>query len=118
MPATPRGAMTPARKHRIWLAYDGRCGMCGAAVPETGPGVVYDHDLQLWMGGPEADANVAPLCADPCNQRKTMADAGVRATTKRQQKMAPGVPRPPSRMRSRGFQTKLRRTFSGKVVPR
>lgn len=86
-PGTKRGSMSPARKTRIWLAFDGRCA-CGVDVPCLGKGVTYDHDIQLWMEGPEEDANVRPLC-DPCNLAKTADDATVRAKVKRLWAKAP-----------------------------
>lgn len=108
--------MTEARKRRIWTAHHGKC-ICGEPVPVTGPGVIYDHHETLWMGGAEHDGNVRPLCAI-CNLIKTAFDATKRAKTKRQQQMAPGAPRAPSALRSRGFQKTLRKRMNGKVEPR
>ena len=93
--------MTPARKRRIWLAWGGRCA-CGLGVPVMGPGVIYDHDIQLWMEGPEDDENVRPLCA-PCNRAKTAADAGARAKVRRLWAKAAFQPREPSGIPSRPF---------------
>lgn len=93
--------MTPARKRRIWEAWQGRCA-CGVDVPVMGPGVIYDHDIQLWMEGPEDDANVRPLCPD-CNRAKTSKDAGARAKVRRLWAKAPFMPREPSGIHSRPF---------------
>ncbi len=84
-PFTPdkRRAMTPARKRRIWLAWDGRCWFCDEPVPESGPGVVYDHIDQLWVKGSDADEHIGPIHAAPCNKTKTADDARVRAHIKR-----------------------------------
>jgi hypothetical protein len=93
--------MTKARKMRIWTAYEGRCA-CGASVPPVGKGVEYDHDIQLWMGGPEEDRYVRPLCLE-CHADKTSADAGRRAKVKALWAKAPFAPRKPSKLKSRGF---------------
>jgi len=79
-----RGAMTPARKRRIHAAWSGKCWFCRMPVPVEGPEVVYDHVTQLWMKGSDADEDIGPIHADPCNKLKTAADATVRGKTKRQ----------------------------------
>lgn len=113
--ATPRKAMTTARKRAIWLAHDGRCADCRRPVPMVGDGVVYDHDKMLWIGGEESNEAVRPLCST-CNKAKTANDATVRAKTKRI--IYKQGPRPPSRLKSRGFDKSRTRKFSGKVVER
>jgi 5-methylcytosine-specific restriction endonuclease McrA len=114
--ATPRKAMTTARKHAIWLAHDGRCADCRRPVPMVGEGVIYDHDVQLWLGGAEDDAQVRPLCST-CNVAKTAADATTRGHVKRLIRKNTES-RPPSRLKSRGFDRSRARKFSGKVVER
>jgi hypothetical protein len=135
--------MTPARKRRIHARENGKCRSCGDAVPVDGPGVVYDHVTQLWMGGAELDTNVYPLCRT-CDKVKTADDAKRRGKVRRLQKKAvqPGLkvlattladessnrptPRPGERqwpksakgsrkMRSAPFQTKLRKRMNGTV---
>jgi 5-methylcytosine-specific restriction endonuclease McrA len=87
-----RGSMTPARKHRIWLSRDGKCWMCGFEVPETGPGVRYDHKLALELGGADDDANLWPLHREPCDRLKTAADLRRIAKMRRQEKLRADVP--------------------------
>jgi hypothetical protein len=99
--ATPRGPISRARKRRIWEAADGRCA-CGAEVPIEGSGVTYDHDVQLWMGGPEADENVRPLC-DRCAALKTAVDSRARAKVRRLWLKALGAPSPDGRWPTRPF---------------
>lgn len=114
---TERGAMTPARKRRIWEARGKVCGGCHEPVPCTGGGVVYDHDIQLWMDGPEDDANVWPLCAR-CNKLKTAGDAKARAKVRRLWKKALGQPRAASRLRGPGWRKDLRKRMNGRVEKR
>lgn len=111
VPATPRKAMTPARRRAALEAYGNRCDDCGASLTTK---VEIDHRIQLWMGGPEARENLRPLCI-PCHKIKTAADATARAKVKRIHGWA--EPKAPSRLRSRGFSTTLRRRFNGTVEP-
>lgn len=99
-----RRAMTPARKHRIWLAWDGKCWFCRMPVEESGPGVVYDHVGTLWITGSDADKGIGPIHAEPCNKLKTAADQTRIAKTKRQKAKHEGTfPASKAKIRSRGF---------------
>lgn len=100
----PRRAMTPARKHRIWEAWGGRCWFCRMPVEESGPGVIYDHVGTLWIAGSDADEDIGPIHAATCNKIKTAADQKRIAKTKRQKAKHEGT-YPPSKakIRSRGF---------------
>ena len=104
----------PARKRRIWLAHGGRCEECKTPVPALGAGVTYDHRTQLAFDGEEADENVRPLC-DECCPVKDAADATARGKVRRLQKKAVGAERKPSRLRSAGFRTDIRRRMDGTV---
>jgi hypothetical protein len=99
-----RRAMTPARKHRIWLAWDRKCWFCRMPVEESGPGVIYDHVGTLWITGSDADKDIGPIHAEPCNKLKTAADLKRIAKTKRQKAKHEGT-FPPARqqLRGRGF---------------
>jgi hypothetical protein len=110
-----RRAMTPARKRRIWTAWEGKCWFCRMPVPESGPGVVYDHVTQLWMSGSDADERIGPIHAEPCNKIKTAADATKRAKVKRILKRAAGEGQTKFPLKSRPFQRTLTKGFDGKV---
>lgn len=112
VPATPRKAMTLARKLAIHEAWNGKCGMCRGALPVTGPSVVYDHMLSLMLGGPDENANVQLLCASPCNKIKTAADA--KAIAKLRRLIAEPTPSK-NPIRSRGFDKSLTKGFDGRV---
>lgn len=120
--ATPRGNVSPARRLRIWTAADGKC-VCGTPVPLSW--TVLDHEIQLWLGGPDDDAQMRPLCA-PCDLTKTANDAKIRAKVKRLIARENGTRRKRKEIPSRPFGDQhrsmshptLKRTFGGKVVAR
>jgi 5-methylcytosine-specific restriction endonuclease McrA len=112
-----RRAMTRNRKRRIHAAWEGRCWYCGEPVELEGPTVVYDHVIALWIKGSDADEEIGPIHADPCNKIKTARDLKKIAKIKRLIKREAGEKKPP-RLMSRGFTHHLSRKFSGQVVPR
>lgn len=105
--ATPRRAMTIARKREIHAAHDGKC-ICGKPVPLTGPGVTYDHRVPIWFGSPDENREVRPLC-DDCDGSKTSNDQTQIAKTKRlKAEHERTEPKPPSRLKGRKFPTEYR----------
>lgn len=100
--ATPRKAMTKARRLRLYVACEGRCE-CGAKVPMEG--TTIDHRIQLWMGGADDDSNLRFFCG-PCDKPKTAKDATDRAHVKRLIANEDPTTRPKAKrpLRSRGFQ--------------
>lgn len=120
-----RGAMTPARKRRIWLSRDGLCGDCGRPAPMLGRGVRYDHRIPLWISRSDADEGIWPLHTD-CDAIKTPGDLRVIAKIKRIIRDNDPATRKPPRMRGRPFSKSsrplthptLKRTVGGQVVPR
>lgn len=114
--ATPRKAMTPARKRRIHAQHKGLCTYCEHETEIMGPTVVYDHEIPLELGGADDDSNIGPIHASPCNKIKTAADAKRIAKMRRQSKM--DEPREPSRLLGRGFDKRLTRHFDNTVTAR
>lgn len=112
--ATPRRAMTKARRRRIWEAAEGRCFMCSKPVPESW--TVLDHEIQLWMGGRDDDSNLRPLCTT-CDKMKTAADATKRAKVRRLIQKADPANRKPSKMKSRPF-PKVSRPIPSRPFPK
>jgi hypothetical protein len=124
VPATPRKAMTPARRKAILAAYDGRCAGCDE--PLAGRKWVADHRVALELGGADTLENLQPLCNDGrrCVVGKNRDDARRIAEMRRQSAMRLDVPRRPStrpipqradpwpkgkqKIRSRGFQKRGR----------
>jgi 5-methylcytosine-specific restriction enzyme A len=114
-----RRAMTPARKARIWSAWDGKCWFCRMPVAQDGPSVEYDHIPALWMKGSDADDDIGPIHADPCHRLKTAADAAKRAKVKRiWKKSDPDRIKSGRRIQSAGFRKDLSRKMDGTVEKR
>jgi 5-methylcytosine-specific restriction protein A len=67
-----RGAMTPQRVARIFLASGGKCHVCGRLL-RPGDDYEIDHKLALENGGTDDDDNLAPCC-DWCHKGKTADD--------------------------------------------
>lgn len=82
VPATPRKAMTPARRARAIAKHDGHCGWIGCTVTA---GLEIDHAICLGLGGKEEDANLIPLCG-PHHKIKTARDKKLIAEAKRRQR--------------------------------
>ena len=106
-----------ARKRRIHERHGGRCADCGDLVPVNGPGVVYDHFIQLAIDGPEEDRNVDCLCFT-CNKKKTAEDARVRAKIKRLRGETGNSSKPKRAIPSPGFRKDITKKFDGRIVPR
>lgn len=120
-----RGSMHKARKVRIWNRVGGICWICNNPVACEGPEVIYDHRIALEVSLDDSDANIFPVHRKGCNEQKTYReDMGYIAKTRRMSKKFgvdhdPDAEKKPSRIQSRGFYNgPMKRTFSGKVVPR
>jgi len=114
-----RRTLTPGQKAFVHAEAGGVCEICGNLVPVDGPGVEYDHRLQRWLDPDRLDelANFRPVHVR-CHLRKTAQDAALRAKTKRQAALAPGVKRPKSAISSAPFRRDLRNKMNGRVEKR
>lgn len=112
---TKRGAMTKARKQRIWLAAEGVCAWCQKPVAWPEEPTVFDHRVPLALGGADTDENIRPLHARPCDAQKTHFDKRMIAKAKRIQAKIKGDRAKRKLIRSRGFQKNLTRKFDGTV---
>lgn len=122
-PTPKRRAMTAARKRRIWTKQNGLCGCdCGEPVDLSGPHVRYDHTISFFIA-PELDDDGPNVKAvrTICDAPKTYGqDIPTIAKIKRIIRKADPETRPQPKMQSRGFtrHPTMKRTLSGKVVPR
>lgn len=99
--ATPRRAMTPARRRRVAGRQHGLCGCgCGARLADD---FEVDHALALWLGGSEEDTNLVAL-TKACHSRKTKVDAAKIFKVKRLQARESGTRRPRPKIKARGFE--------------
>lgn len=106
--ATPRKAMTPARRARIIAKSDGHC-----AYPECDEtaGLEIDHTIPLELGGKDEDDNLAALCG-PHHKQKTALDLKLIAKARRRRAKDRGeFPASKSKIRSRGFAPGRNRSF-------
>ena len=110
--------MTKARKKRVWEARNGKCWICGSPVEMTGPLVIYDHIIPLWIKGSDDDSDIAPIHALTCDKVKTPKDLKTIAKIKRLQKKSNPETRKISKIRSRGFDHSKTKKFNGQVVSR
>jgi 5-methylcytosine-specific restriction endonuclease McrA len=93
-----RAKIQGERRRRLLERFGGCCAACGESIDGSW---IADHVIALELGGSNADANLQPLCAAPCNKTKTANDARLIAKAKRL-RAGPKVSR--HRIRSRGFQ--------------
>ncbi len=66
-----RPKVSDAQKARVHAANEGKCWVCGADVPVTGPEVQYDHVIERALTGRDDDDALAPICTVPCHAEKT-----------------------------------------------
>lgn len=97
--------LTPAQKAGRHAAHDGRCYVCGAEVPVTGPEVQYDHVRDRQFFGPAAETveNMAPICTVPCHAKKTAKMASVRGKADRRRKKHTSETKPKGTIKSAPF---------------
>lgn len=69
----PRPKISLAQKTRVHAAHEGRCHVCGAEVPISGPEVQYDHVTERTLTGRDDDDALAPICTVPCHAQKSAA---------------------------------------------
>ena len=119
VPATPRRAMTPARRKAVLSQSEGSCGIC--LNPIVGPWIA-DHIIPLELSGPDTLENLWPLCP-ACDKDKFKRDMKAIAKMRRLQAQAKKKPPEPTQrtkrqIRSRGFDKSVKRTFDGRVLRR
>ena len=120
-----RGSLHEARKRRIWERVNGICWLCSEPVPMTGPDVQYDHRNVHWISLDDSDANLFPM-HKACHALKTnkgvggqLSDKARISKVKRLIQTEDGTRRERVKIPSRGLShPTLKRTFSGKVVPK
>lgn len=103
---------TKAEKVAAWNRENGICWWCGKPVAFSGPDVEYDHKLPRELSADDSVANLYPMHARRCHQRKTLDEDRPRITeAHRQERLTRVKERSP-----RGFQGW--RKFDGTLVYR
>ena len=109
--ATPRKAMTSARRSRLVATQGELCAHDGCLRMW----VDVDHIIPLELGGADEDFNLEGLCKEH-HRAKTNADLKRISKARRLRKKEAGEVRAKRPIQSRGFSTTLRRLFNGTVV--
>ena len=112
-PATPRKAMTRARRLRILAHHNHQCAYPGCTMSQA---LEIDHVLPLEIGGSDEDHNLQPLCGYH-HRKKTAQDIKLIAKARRLRK-ATLTERKASTIKSRGFDKTKSRGFDGQVRER
>lgn len=112
---TKRGHLTRKRKAELFLAADGRCGICREKIVGK---VEWDHHLALVFGGTNANDNWRPLHPE-CHRRKSAIEHRANCKAKRlHRSFVLGEKRKTRKIKSRGFSKEWRRRFDGRVERR
>jgi 5-methylcytosine-specific restriction enzyme A len=103
-----RKTITTAMRVRIFQTANGVCHLCGLPIhAERGEKWHVEHIKPLWLGGEDAESNMAPAHID-CHSPKTASEAKQRAKVTRQAAVYIGADAPRSKLVSRGFPKKQR----------
>lgn len=113
--ATKRPSISKAKRARIFLAHDGICWLCKFKIGADEPYDI-DHQVSRELGGSDEDDNLAPAHKD-CHREKSKADVKAIAKSNRIiRKADPSKRKPPRvKLKSRGFNSMLRKKLNGKV---
>ena len=88
-------------KDRVVDAQGGVCALSGVKfVPGNRP--QFDHKTPLWLGGKHCESNLQAITKDE-HQKKTSAEATVRAKVNEQRKKHLGIVQPKGTIKSKGF---------------
>lgn len=105
-------------KETLLAKQDGKCGLCGQELCGR---IDWDHIIPLALGGPDTPENLQAVHAEGCHSEKTKTDVKRIAKAKR---MAGETGQYARRLRngpqikSRGFQTTLRKKMNGTIEVR
>lgn len=101
VPATPRRAMTPARRARVISMFGHFCAYPDCQVQT---GLEIDHVIALDLGGKDEDANLQPLCPAHHKAKTRLDHKLIAKMRRRQRKSDPATRRGPARkIRGAGF---------------
>jgi 5-methylcytosine-specific restriction protein A len=115
---TKRRSITTALRLRVWAAHEGKCHICGLRIhAERGEKWDVEHVKPLWLGGEDAESNMAPAHKD-CHAPKTAGEATTRAKVKRIEARHLGANRPKGKIASRGFPKRKERSSKPSLPPR
>jgi 5-methylcytosine-specific restriction endonuclease McrA len=97
---TPRRAMSPMRRLKIWEEHKGICILCGLKIDGVREPWIIEHKRALVLGGTDTDDNCGPA-HETCRRTKDKADVADGARAKRRKAKMLGIrkastfPKPP-----------------------
>lgn len=91
VPTTPRLAMSPTRRLRIFERHAGRCILCEQRI-KAGDSWTVEHIRALGLGGADTDENCGPA-HEACRRLKDKADVSSIAKAKRMKAKHYGIRR-------------------------
>lgn len=100
VPTTPRKAMSPTRRLRIWEDGKGICILCGLKIDGVRAPWIVEHKRALGLGGEDTDENCGPA-HEICRRQKDKQDVADIARAKRRKARHLGIkkrstfPKPP-----------------------
>ena len=106
---TPRKALSPTARLKLFEAHSGKCGICGLQI-RSGERWIVEHLRPLSLGGTNDHDNLAPVHLE-CANAKTHGKDGdlAKAAKAKRVKMASlGIKRDGPKIQSRGFTAKPR----------
>jgi 5-methylcytosine-specific restriction endonuclease McrA len=117
---TPRKALTPTQRLKLFEAHKGSCGICGAQI-RAGDQWIDEHIIPLGLGGSNDMENRAPVHVQ-CAHSKThgsQGDVAKIAKAKRQKMKSLGISRPKQKIMSHGFpKFQKEKQQATKIAPR
>lgn len=105
---TPRKAMSPTRRLRLWEKHAGRCVICKEPIDGTRDRWIIEHIIALALGGEDKDDNCGPA-HNACALDKTRDDVAKISKAKRAKERHLGIKRKTQPIQSRGFDHKPKR---------
>ncbi len=92
---TPRKAMSPMRRLRIWEEHKGVCVLCKHKIDGVREKWTVEHLVALVLGGPDTDGNCGPA-HEGCRRIKDKVDVTAGAKAKRRKMRHLGIKKPSS----------------------
>lgn len=92
---TPRKAMSPMRRLRIWEANKGICILCELKIDGVREKWIVEHRRALVLGGEDTDENCGPA-HETCRRTKDKVDVADGARAKRRKAKLLGIKGPSS----------------------
>lgn len=93
VPTTPRKAMSPSRRLRIWEREHGVCCLCHEEIDGVREPWTVEHKRALGLGGEDTDENCGPA-HESCRRAKDKVDVPAIARAKRRKAKMLGIKKP------------------------